>query len=97
MLVEAKEAKKLAKKAKELEQIALDDTIQDTIQQWINKINRIIKYHAGRGRTQTVYDTGETYIRNEVIASIINILEDAGYRVKAYHDYGVVCFSINWE
>lgn len=74
--------------------IALDDTIQ----QWIDKINRVIKYHAERGRTQTVYKTDERYIGNEeVIASIIKILEDAGYWVKAYDDYGFVCFSINWE
>lgn len=94
MLIEAKEAKKIDIKARELEQIALDDTIQ----QWIDKINRVIKYHAERGRTQTVYETDERYIGNEeVIASIIKILEDAGYWVKAYDDYGFVCFSINWE
>lgn len=93
MLIEAKEAKKTAKKVRELEQIDLDDTVQ----QWINKINRVIKYHAGRGRTEAVYDTCETYIKNEVIRSIIKILNDAGYKVKAYDDYGVVCFSIDWE
>ena len=92
MLIEAKEAKKIAKKARELEQIVLDNIIQ----QWINKINRVIKYHAGRGRTQTIYDTGETYIENEVIESIIKILDDAGYRVKVCDDYDSVWLLLNW-
>lgn len=92
MLIEAKEAKKIAKEARELEQIDLDNIVQ----QWTNKINKVIKYHAGRGRTQTVYDTGETYIKNEVIESIIKILDDAGYRAKVCDDYDSVWFFLNW-
>ena len=93
MLIKAKEAKRMGAEARELEQIALYNAVQE----WINKINRVIKYHAVRGRTQTVYDTCEAYINNKVIESIIKILEDAGYKVKAYDDCGSVCFSINWE
>lgn len=92
MLIEAKEAKKIAKKARELEQIDLDNSVQ----KWINKINRVIKYHADLGRIQTVYATCETHIEDKVIESIVKILTDAGYEVKAHDGCGSIYFFIKW-